>query len=69
MSDGLASVEPNGPLYRVGRQPDPWAWPDGKSAALPSSNHYVAAVNPAKQELLRAHGVTFWFMWKRLSGS
>ncbi len=28
MSDGLASVEPDGPLYRLGRQPDPWAWPD-----------------------------------------
>jgi RES domain len=21
-------VEPDGPLYRLGRQPDPWAWPD-----------------------------------------
>jgi RES domain len=28
MSDGLAFVEPDGPLYRLGRQPDPWAWPD-----------------------------------------
>jgi hypothetical protein len=28
MSDGLASVEPDGPLYRLGRQRDPWAWPD-----------------------------------------
>jgi RES domain len=28
MSGGLASVEPDGPLYRLGRQPDPWAWPD-----------------------------------------
>lgn len=28
MSDELASVEPDGPLYRLGRQPDPWAWPD-----------------------------------------
>jgi hypothetical protein len=28
MSDGLASVEPDGSLYRLGRQPDPWAWPD-----------------------------------------
>src|SRR5213080_3454499 len=28
MSDGLASVEPDGPLYRLGRQPDPWAWLD-----------------------------------------
>ena len=28
MSDGLASVEPDCPLYRLGRHPDPWAWPD-----------------------------------------
>src|ERR671922_1914170 len=28
MSGGLASVEPDGPLYRLGRLPDPWAWPD-----------------------------------------
>jgi hypothetical protein len=28
MSRDLASVEPDGPLYRLGRQPDPWAWPD-----------------------------------------
>ena len=28
MSDGLASVEPDGPLHRLGRMPDPWAWPD-----------------------------------------
>src|SRR5438128_11135991 len=28
MSGGLASVEPDGSLYRLGRQPDPWAWPD-----------------------------------------
>lgn len=28
MSDGLASVEPDGALYQLGRQPDPWAWPD-----------------------------------------
>lgn len=28
MSDGLASVERDGPLYRLGRRPDPWAWPD-----------------------------------------
>ena len=28
MSDGLASGEPDGPLCRLGRQPDPWAWPD-----------------------------------------
>jgi hypothetical protein len=28
MSDELASVELDGPLYRVAREPDPWAWPD-----------------------------------------
>jgi RES domain len=28
----LASAEPDGPLYRVGRQPDPWSWPDWASA-------------------------------------
>lgn len=28
MNDELAAVEPGGPLYRLGRQPDPWAWPD-----------------------------------------
>ena len=28
MSGELASVEPDGPLYRVAREPDPWAWPD-----------------------------------------
>lgn len=28
MSSGLASVKPDEPLYRLGRQPDPWAWPD-----------------------------------------
>jgi hypothetical protein len=33
MSNGLASVEPEGPLYRLGRQPDPWAWPDWSYAA------------------------------------
>src|SRR5437667_12644959 len=33
MSDGLASVEPGGPLYRLGRYPDPWAWPDWSYAA------------------------------------
>ena len=25
---GLAEVTPNGEWYRVGRAPDPWAWPD-----------------------------------------
>jgi hypothetical protein len=33
MSNGLASVEPDGLLYRLGRQPDPWAWPDWSYAA------------------------------------
>lgn len=33
MSDGLASVDPDGPLYRIGRHPDPWAWPDWSYAA------------------------------------
>jgi hypothetical protein len=33
MSNGLASVEPDGPLYRLGRPPDPWAWPDWSYAA------------------------------------
>jgi len=28
MSRYLASVEPDGPLFRLGRQSDPWAWPD-----------------------------------------
>jgi len=28
MSGDLASGEPDGPLYRLGRQPDPWASPD-----------------------------------------
>jgi RES domain len=33
MSDDLASVDPDGPLYRLGRKPDPWAWPDWSYAA------------------------------------
>ncbi len=28
MSNELAAVEPDEPLYRVARRPDPWAWPD-----------------------------------------
>jgi hypothetical protein len=28
VSEGLASVQADQPLYRVGRQPDTWAWPD-----------------------------------------
>lgn len=34
MSNGLASVEPDGPLYRLGRNPDPWAWPPWSAAAI-----------------------------------
>jgi hypothetical protein len=33
MSNGLASVEPDGPLHRLGRYPDPWVWPDWSYAA------------------------------------
>jgi hypothetical protein len=33
MSNGLASVESDGPLYRLGRHPDPWVWPDWSYAA------------------------------------
>ena len=33
MSNGLASVEPDGPLYRLGRHPDPWVWSDWSYAA------------------------------------
>jgi hypothetical protein len=33
MSNGLASVEPDGQLYRLSRHPDPWAWPDWSYAA------------------------------------
>ena len=33
MSDGLASVQAEGPIYRLGRIPDPWAWPDWSYAA------------------------------------
>jgi RES domain len=28
MSEGLASVQPDRPVYRVARPPDAWAWPD-----------------------------------------
>jgi hypothetical protein len=28
MSCDLESVTPDGELYRLGRMPDPWAWPD-----------------------------------------
>lgn len=33
MSMGLASVQPDGPVYRLGRSPDPWAWPDWSYAS------------------------------------
>jgi RES domain len=33
VSDGLASAQPDRPVYRVGRSPDPWAWPDWAYAA------------------------------------
>ena len=33
MTIALTSVEPDGPLYRLGRYPDPWAWPDWSYAA------------------------------------
>jgi len=31
---GFASVQPDGPLYRLARAPDPWAWPDWVYAGL-----------------------------------
>jgi hypothetical protein len=30
---GLRAISPRGRLYRVGRAPDPWAWPDWSNAA------------------------------------
>jgi hypothetical protein len=33
VSAGPALVQPDGPVYRVGRAPDPWAWPDWAYAA------------------------------------
>jgi hypothetical protein len=33
VSTGLASVQPDGPVYRVGRRPDAWAWPPWAYAA------------------------------------
>jgi len=33
MSERLASVQPDGPVYRLGRSPDPWAWPDWSYAS------------------------------------
>lgn len=32
MSDGFGSVQPDGRIYRLGRDPDPWAWPDWSNA-------------------------------------
>lgn len=31
---GFAVVQPDGPLYRLARSPDPWAWPDWSYAGL-----------------------------------
>jgi hypothetical protein len=31
---GFAVVQPEGPLYRLARAPDPWAWPDWSYAGL-----------------------------------
>jgi hypothetical protein len=33
MSD-FTVVQPDGPLYRLARVPDPWAWPDWAYAGL-----------------------------------
>lgn len=33
MSYGLAAVQPDEPVYRLGRSPDPWAWPDWSYAS------------------------------------
>jgi hypothetical protein len=32
--NGFAVVQPDGPLYRLARGPDPWAWPDWSYAGL-----------------------------------
>ncbi|MGD0456088.1 MAG: RES family NAD+ phosphorylase [Solirubrobacteraceae bacterium] len=32
--NGFAIVQPDGPLYRLARAPDPWAWPDWAYAGL-----------------------------------
>ena len=34
MAAGLHAISPGGRLYRIGRAPDPWAWPDWANAAL-----------------------------------
>jgi len=31
---GFPTVQPDGPLYRLAREPDPWAWPDWAYAGL-----------------------------------
>ena len=31
---GFAVLQPDGPLYRLAREPDPWAWPDWAYAGL-----------------------------------
>ena len=33
MASGLKEISPTGRLQRVGRLPDPWAWPDWSNAA------------------------------------
>lgn len=33
MSRGLEPARPAGPLFRLGRRPDPWAWPEWANAA------------------------------------
>jgi RES domain len=32
--NGFTTVQPDGPLYRLARLPDPWAWPDWAYAGL-----------------------------------
>jgi RES domain len=32
--NGFTIVQPDGPLYRLARMPDPWAWPDWAYAGL-----------------------------------
>jgi len=31
---GFTVLQPDGPLYRLARVPDPWAWPDWAYAGL-----------------------------------
>ncbi len=32
MTGVFATTRPNGPVYRIGRAPDPWVWPDWSQA-------------------------------------